>query len=101
MLKRRLMRVLITLVMPLAACHDAEPPVAPTSIELAAAMRASPDVSGVADHRQAIRRLHCVSMAQEPTAFSCEVETRSGDAWIKRSAVLAVTHGEWILLRLD
>ena len=101
MLKQHVMRVLITFVLALAACHDVAPPVGPTLIELVAAIRANPDVSGVADQRQAVRHLRCISMAQEPTAFSCEVETRGDAGWTKRSAVLAVSHDEWILLRLD
>ena len=100
-LKQHVMRVLITSVVALAACQDVTPPVGPTLIELVAAMRASPDVSGAADQRQAVRHLRCISMSQEPTAFSCDVETRSDAGWTKRSAVLAVSHGEWILLRLD
>ena len=99
--KQHVMRVLIAFVVAPTACHDVTPPVGPTSTQLLAAMGASPDVSGVADQRQAVRHLRCMPMAQEPTAFSCDVETRSDAGWTKRSAVLAVNHGEWILLRLD
>ena len=99
--KQHVMRVLLTFVVALAACQDVTPPVGPTLVEVVAAMRASPDVSGVADQRQAVRNLRCISMAQEPTAFSCDFETRSDAGWTKRSAVLAVSHGDWILLRLD
>lgn len=93
--------VLITFVVTLGACQDVTPPIGPTSIEIVGAMTASPDVAGPVDQRQAIRHLRCVSMAQEPTAFSCDVETRNNDGWTKKSAVLAVIHGQWILLRLD
>jgi len=77
--------------------------VGPSSLELAAAIHAAPQIAGPVDFRtDTIRFLRCRAFDEEPTEYRCSFKAWFTDGrWKRRSAVVALDREEWVLLSPD
>ncbi|HEX8257413.1 MAG TPA: hypothetical protein VF589_07255 [Allosphingosinicella sp.] len=92
----------LLIILALAAAGSAVR-VGPSAAELAAAIRASPVVSGPVTFRtDTIGSVRCHRTEEEPTEYFCRFRARAKEgSWMRRSAILAMDGGRWILLSLD
>lgn len=75
----------------------------PSGAELTAALHAAPQVAGPVSFRaDTIRSVRCRAFEEEPTEYRCRFKARDADGhWKRRSAIVALDKGGWVLLSLE
>lgn len=97
-----LMRILPVLLL-LSACQHSDAGAGPNRDALGTAIVSNPAVTGpVRFSTSDLRSLVCRAFDEEPTEFLCHFQAREPTGvWRKRSAIMAMQRGGWVLLSLD